>query len=225
MRKEFRFKPFDKVLMRSGKGDTWRPEFFRCKIGGLEPQYVCIGGYIESECLPYNEEFAYLLGTTDDYVEPYEPKDGDFVVSEDESGNPMSIFIFKRLDGKDVVLYSIFYYSSSKLEIEQEGSRFGLKGANLRKATLVEISDFLSKLHEIGKDWNEEKKEIVEYKWKPSLGDEYWFVSSAMSPLRARWVADVDVDDERRYRIGNCFRTEAEALVMAKRIKKVLKGE
>lgn len=63
--KKYEFKPFDKVLVRGNDAETWIATLFGFydKVFG---NYVCIGG-VFGQCIPYNEETAHLLGTTDDW--------------------------------------------------------------------------------------------------------------------------------------------------------------
>ena len=59
--------PFDKVLIRNGDNLLWKADFF----GYIAGQWVnCVGGG-DVECVPYNEETKYLIGTTDDCPEYY----------------------------------------------------------------------------------------------------------------------------------------------------------
>lgn len=62
------FKPFDKVLCRNSKDDTWEADFFarltRKEIDYTQSdKYLCVGD-LWMYCIPYNEETAHLLGTT-----------------------------------------------------------------------------------------------------------------------------------------------------------------
>lgn len=63
--KKCEFEPFDKVLVRCNDAETWIATLFGFydKVFG---NYVCIGG-VFGQCIPYNEETAHLLGTTDDW--------------------------------------------------------------------------------------------------------------------------------------------------------------
>lgn len=66
-------KPFDKVLCRNSKDDTWEADFFarltRKEIDYTQSgKYLCVGD-LWMYCIPYNEETAHLLGTTDDWEE------------------------------------------------------------------------------------------------------------------------------------------------------------
>lgn len=62
----YQFKPFDKVLVRDFEDDEWKCNFFS-HIGDnkLHPHSCVSGRWLY--CLPYNEETAKLIGTTDDY--------------------------------------------------------------------------------------------------------------------------------------------------------------
>ncbi len=67
--KEYNFKPFDKVIVRDNYGDNvWKADFFSHINTDDEDgrKYSCVSTAWE-QCLPYNEETAKLIGTTDDY--------------------------------------------------------------------------------------------------------------------------------------------------------------
>lgn len=61
-------KPFDKVLGRNEKGDVWEAELFSYYREESQYPFHCIG-FSRKYCIPYNEETAHLLGTTDDWEE------------------------------------------------------------------------------------------------------------------------------------------------------------
>lgn len=70
--KKCEFKPFDKVLARDYLEYKWMPNFFSCYDGTSEYKYGCIAGNSDNVvfskyCIPYNEETAHLLGTTDEW--------------------------------------------------------------------------------------------------------------------------------------------------------------
>lgn len=69
--KKCEFKPFDKVLCRNSKDDTWEADFFarltRKEIDYTQSgKYLCVGD-LWMHCIPYNEQTAHLLGTTDEW--------------------------------------------------------------------------------------------------------------------------------------------------------------
>jgi hypothetical protein len=55
------FKPFDKVVVRCSKANKWSIDFFSYKVSN---RYICTGDAWFGYCLPYNEETAKLVGTT-----------------------------------------------------------------------------------------------------------------------------------------------------------------
>ena len=60
------FKPFDKVLGRNEKDDEWEAELFSHYKEESQYPFRCIG-FSRKYCIPYNEETAHLLGTTDEW--------------------------------------------------------------------------------------------------------------------------------------------------------------
>lgn len=62
------FKPFDKVLVRDDDEKKWRASLFAYYDENSKLPYVCIP-YVHTQCIPYNEQTAHLLGTTDPYTE------------------------------------------------------------------------------------------------------------------------------------------------------------
>lgn len=71
LQKKFEFKPFDKVLCRNSKDDTWEADFFarltRKEIDYTQSdKYLCVGD-LWMYCIPYNEDTKHLLGTTDEW--------------------------------------------------------------------------------------------------------------------------------------------------------------
>lgn len=63
--KKREFKPFDKVLVRDSNDHKWKAGIFSHYSEGLILPFVCVGGCYRY-CIPYNEETAHLLDTTDD---------------------------------------------------------------------------------------------------------------------------------------------------------------
>ena len=64
LKPKFEFKPFDKVLVRCGKSDKWSIDFFSHKVSD---GYICAGDTWFEYCLPYNDETAKLIGTTNNW--------------------------------------------------------------------------------------------------------------------------------------------------------------
>lgn len=62
---KYEFKPFDKVLVRDLEFGVWYADIFS-HINKDDGSYMCIGSSWD-ECIPYNEQTAHLLGTTENY--------------------------------------------------------------------------------------------------------------------------------------------------------------
>lgn len=92
-----------------------------------------------------------------------------------------------------------------------------------RLATPSEVERFHELLHKHGKDWDAEKKQLVDWKWKPKRNERYWFVSSSGRIKDYGWTDSPA--DEAGFDFGNCFRTREEAEAMAEKVRKLLKGE
>ena len=59
-------KPFDKVITRNAYDDIWTANIFsHIDQNGEYVTIGCVGGY--HYCLPYNDETAHLIGTTDEW--------------------------------------------------------------------------------------------------------------------------------------------------------------
>lgn len=61
---QFKFEPFDKVLVRDGDDEMWTCDLFVCIDG--DATYVCFRTYWK-QCIPYNDDTKHLLGTYDNY--------------------------------------------------------------------------------------------------------------------------------------------------------------
>lgn len=66
LKPKVKLKPFDKVIVRCSKADNWSIDFFSYKVSN---GYICTGDAWFKYCLPYNDETAHLLGTTDEWKE------------------------------------------------------------------------------------------------------------------------------------------------------------
>lgn len=61
LKPKVKLKLFDKVIVRCSKADKWSIDFFSYKVSN---GYICTGDAWFGYCLPYNEETAKLIGTT-----------------------------------------------------------------------------------------------------------------------------------------------------------------
>jgi hypothetical protein len=100
----------------------------------------------------------------------------------------------------------------------------GTEGHKWHLATEEEVAKFHEYLHDKhGKEWDAEKRQLVDWKWKPKEDEYYYFFDEMMQTHRNEW--EDSPMDQHLFEVGNCFRIREEAEAMAKKIKKLLKGE
>lgn len=89
-------------------------------------------------------------------------------------------------------------------------------------ATEEEVAKFHEYLHDKeGKEWDAEKRQLVDWKWKPKKGERYWFIGY-YGVIRS-YVWNNDIADINFLDFGNYFETKEEAEKMAEKVKKLLK--
>ena len=94
-------------------------------------------------------------------------------------------------------------------------------GYDTRIATEEEKQFLLDAIHADGKDWDADKKQIVDYRWKPKIGDTYYFIDLFLDVIDDIWSDDRM--DDLVYTNGNCFKTEEEAQKYADKFTEMLK--
>lgn len=90
-------------------------------------------------------------------------------------------------------------------------------------AFLTDAKNQISALWWYTNDEIQDKFNLPKEKWVPSEGEKYFWLNSCLGI--ENYINNSTYDstyDEKRIRIGNCFKTESEALVKAEEIKKVL---
>ena len=216
---EFKFTPKQWVLVRGMKERKWAlAQYSHYDEDSIFPNKTLENNSFRY-CIPY-EGNEHLLGTTDDYVEPWQPKEGDFISFGVHSF--YNVCICDSVDKYGMKCKVGLDYKNDLINTEKPFYVM-FTGNSVRPSSDFARNRLLSKLHEIGKDWDEEKKEIVGWKWEPGIGDEYYYISATGKIPSSVWVrSPMDI---LRYKIGNFFRTKEEARAMSEKIKKVLKGE
>ena len=145
-------------------------------------------------------------------------KDGDFLYyHEKEWGFGVCILKYLTKEWPNEIFYYAATSGSGKIMIDNYLSS---DWDELRLATEEEKKWLLDKLHAEGKDWDAENKKIVEYRWKPKDGEDYYVINTLFKVLRFTWQGycyDFDL-----LKIGNCFKTEEDAKAKADEIIKIL---
>lgn len=68
--KNHQFKPFDKVLVRDRDQGNWKVGIYSHYEKESNMPYACIGSCYYTQCIPYNENTAHLVGTNNPYKPP-----------------------------------------------------------------------------------------------------------------------------------------------------------
>lgn len=152
-----------------------------------------------------------------DFKKPYEPKDGDFICF---GGDGIGIFKDREhISHSDYADYRPLY---DKVVLNEGGWTMD----NLRLATEEEKQFLLSRLHEIGKDWDAENKKVVDYKWKPKKDEEYYapgydpdFIPSFIPDV---WNWDNDRTDKSWWKRGWVCKTEEECQKLCDRLEEAI---
>lgn len=150
--------------------------------------------------------------------EVQEFKDGDFVSSKSFGSRCLMIYKGKE-EGSNVnyhaAMYNCYYENSVVCY------NYWLFCDDSRIATEKEKQLLLDALHADGKDWDADRKEIVGYKWKPEIGDAYYYIDCYLDVVDNHW--NDDRLDNLVYNNGNCFKTEEEAQKYADEFSEILK--
>lgn len=147
---------------------------------------------------------------------PEQWKDGDLLAG--GGGNLFAVFSHKDKDFSFVA-----YMQASEDGVQEYPNGVICFRKDYRLATDDEIVKFYRLLNKHGKEWDADKKKLMNWKWKPKFGDDYW-VATGLGTLQS-FIWSGDMIDKAYYDFGNCFPTREEAETMAKKIKKLLKGD
>lgn len=91
-----------------------------------------------------------------------------------------------------------------------------------RFATEEEKQKVIDIMHIFGKNWNDETKCIVPYKWRAELRALYYLVD--LENVRVKFCTELnDSIDQKRYESGNYFKTTEECEKYSKEIQRLLK--
>ena len=192
------------------------------QIDGETPDFIyCIfhDGYIYS--VSYDYELAKVI--MDNYRELHLPekwKDGDVLVNI-KFDDCFAVCKCKSLCNTSFNAYHCYMYADFGCgQIDTDGCN--ILHSAFRLTTPSEVEHFHELLHKHGKEWDAEKKKLVEWRWKPDYHEFYFKIREDGSMSRRLW--NNDKADNAFFYFGNCFRTREEAEAMAEKIKKLLKG-
>ena len=132
-------------------------------------------------------------------------KKGDFVYAVG------CVFILSKVAGGELHFDVGVNLISNKVGFESD---FGIE-ENFRYATEDEQRQTIEALRVIGKDWDFEKQEIVDWEWRPKIGDNYFIIDPEDGSGVMELSYDNDSIDNINLKIGIAFRTRelAEAAI------------
>ena len=149
--------------------------------------------------------------------EVQEFKDGDFVVSNDLGVKILMIYKSKK------ERYCANCHANVCIGLCENYVSYNDRCVcdDARIATEEEKQFLLDALHADGKDWDADKKQIVDYKCKPKIGDAYYYIDCFLDVVDDIWSDDRM--DDLVYTSGNCFKTKEEAQKYADKFSEILK--
>lgn len=159
-------------------------------------------------------QVARIIGGKIIIEEAFEPKDGDFVRTEDGD-----IIVFKSA-GKDGRCYYHAACDEAVIYLPQNNERFyGFMKDIEGYATESEIQTLLDALDKKVLRWNASEKRVEKKGWRAKEGEEYWFVHSDIKPRLD--IEAYSIIDNARFKVGNYFQTEEEADAFAQKIREL----
>lgn len=195
-------------------------------LDGTDPEclyYITHEGSIS--LVLFDSEFGKII--MDNYSELHLPekwKDGDILVNKnaDYKFCVFDDYLSKTGSGNELFFFHCEVAShKGERYLKSNNRRYFHDVNDYRMATTQEVEKFHEALNMYHKDWDAEKKQVVDWKWKPNDNEEYYYILSDGKVRSCAWLDD-EIDNS-RFSIGNCFKTEEEAEAMAEKLKKLLK--
>lgn len=183
-----------------------------CGYDGEDPDGIYFISHEGSIRYKFSEcEFGKVI--MDNYRElklPEQWKDGDILINNDGTDYK----VFWEYDSDTV---TSFYAHNVSMHVNGtltqysgsiwHGEKMVCFIEDYRLATNSEVKRFHELLNKCGKDWDSEKKRLVNWKWKPQKGEVYWTIIVGITIYKLKLIWAGDAADKIRYELGNCFRT------------------
>lgn len=152
-----------------------------------------------------------------EFKEKFEPKDGDFCVTENGC-----IFIYNsnyKLRSNALLGYYVGIDCYNDITINED-NRFGFSN-EVRCATPEEKDAFLARLKkECHNRWNPETKKLEDIRWKPKKGEIFYYINTGYDVVRSQFnLSTIHVVEN-----NNCFKNEEAAQKVADQIKEIFKN-
>lgn len=139
--------------------------------------------------------------------------DGDLLICHMLSGNRYAVY---SDDSELMKCNTIITY------VDVDNYTYGINGLfdkdDFKLASNKEYKEFYELLHKHGKDWSDEKKQVVDWKWIPEMSLFYFINIDGKVKFG---IYDKERDNV-MFNFGNCFKTIEEAEAARDKIKNVL---
>lgn len=155
--------------------------------------------------------------------EEYMPKNGDFVRVEGNCQDSIAIYNVSKESDLYKKQNKLFFHASLGKTDEKLIINDWMFSREVFPATTNEIRMLEEALAKKGKRWNAEKKCIEDLpKWRADLNEAYFYISSECSI--AETIDCYCYMDEKRYKVGNYFKTKEAAEKAAEKIRETFKN-
>lgn len=145
----------------------------------------------------------------------FEPKDGDVIVS---GGDTRFVAIFNKMKCD----YAFFYYALLVLDGNKRPQINNWASfLNVRPATEEEKKLLFDKLAEEGLAWDAERKELFKIKWKPKVGEDFYYPFFKGFKFVVRCFSydrKESIDEDEEIQSGKVFKTKKECQAFCSRL-------
>lgn len=194
-------------------------------LGAKEPFYT--GSYT-------NENFIFFINHKGEIEYEYlDIEHGQIIMDNyreitlSEKWNDGDLLICHMLSGNRYAVYSddseLMKCNTIITYVDVDNHTYGINGLfdkdDFKLASNKEYKEFYELLHKHGKDWSNEKKQVVDWKWIPEMTNKFYFIN--IDGKVKVCIHDKETDNV-MFNFGNCFKTIEEAEAARDKIKKVL---
>jgi hypothetical protein len=162
-----------------------------------------------------------IVSPTKDEIDISQFNDGDVVAF--DIGIDTQLFLFKEWVNTTTMLSLCYAILDDETGLDIDGGNYFVN----RIATEEEKQKFFDALEKSGYRWDAERKEVVQFKWKPYIGEIYYYpmykyCSHLFKSYDFIW-ADLLTDND-IYNKGWCFKTKEECETFCKRLNEAIEG-
>jgi hypothetical protein len=154
--------------------------------------------------------------------------DGNIVLDLPKHAKENGSYLVIGIDDKIERIFIVHQYRDCRIDYhvsQRHGTitynQYWTDSSSIRNATPEEIQELDNQLAVEGKCWNPNTKQIEKLRWKPKKGECYFAILLRQVPEIAHYGWTGERIDTNFYEMGNCFKTEEEAIAKFEEIKKL----